>query len=323
MRRLKVLLLPLPEMFEPWCADVVDAIGDRHDLRILDPDAPLAPQFAGVEAVLDHGGSVGTRAMMDVAVDAELWQIIGTGFDHFDLAYVMARGIPVANCPGRFSAAALAEAAMMFALMLARRYRETAERFQTGQLYGPMGEELAGKTLGIVGFGASGRALTRQARPFGMHILALDVRAVDPEEIDALQAEFVCGTERLDEVAQRSDFLSLHLHLNEETRHLIDERRLGLMKSTAHLINVARGALVDEDALDAALLAGRIGGAGLDVFGREPADPGNPVYELPNVVVTPHTSGVTAQTSQRRAACTAENVDRLARGEPLQYRIDT
>ena len=322
MRRLKVLLLQMESMFEPWGADVIAAVGDRHDLALLDPGRPLEEQFAGVEAVIDQGGSVSNRAMMDAAVSARLWQLLGTGFDHFDLEYVKSKGIPAANCPGPFSATALAELAMMFILMLARRYREGERRFRKGELYQPLSHELGGRTLGIIGFGASGQELARRARPFGLRIVGLDVRPIEAEVLQELGAELLLGEDRLDEVVAASDYLSLHLHLNESTRHLIDARRLALMKPSACLINVARGALVDEAALAEALLAGRLGGAGLDVFGKEPPDPADPVYALPNVVVTPHIAGVTAETSRKRAACAAGNVDRVAAGlEPL-YRID-
>ena len=116
--------------------------------------------------------------------------------------------------------------------------------------------------------------------------------------------------------------MSLHLHLNAETRGLIDARRLALMKPTAFLINVARGALVDEAALVKALTAGRLGGAGLDVYSHEPPDPNSPLFHLPNVIATPHIAGMTDGTSRKRARCAADNVDRIAAGlEPL-YRVD-
>ena len=127
----------------------------------------------------------------------------------------------------------------------------------------------------------------------------------------------------LDRVVAESDFLSLHLHLTQETRHVIDARRLALMKPTASIINVARGELVDEEAMHEALLAGRLGGAGLDVFATEPPDPTLPVYQLPNVVATPHISGATDGTSRRRAGAVAENVNRIAQGLPPLYRVDT
>ena len=322
MRRLKVLLLQMEGMFEPWGRDVIEAVGDRHDLAVLDPGRPLEEQFAGVEAVIDQGGSVSTQAMMDAAVSARLWQVLGTGFDHFDLEYVKSKGIPAANCPGPFSGTALAEMAMMFILMLARRYRESDRLFREGTFYQPLSHELEGRTLGIIGFGASGQELARRARPFGLRVLGLDVRPIEAEVLEELGAEFVLGDDRHDEVVAASDYLALHLPLNESTRHVIDARRLALMKPSACLINVARGALVDEEALSEALLEGRLGGAGLDVFGKEPPDPADPVYALPNVVVTTHIAGATVETSRKRAACAAENVDRVAAGlEPL-YRID-
>ncbi len=211
---------------------------------------------------------------------------------------------------------------MMFILMLARRYREAAANFDARVRYKPMGGELEGRVLGIVGLGASGRELARRARGFGMRLQAIDVRPIEPEVLAELKPEFVGTPADLDRVVRESDVLSLHLHLNPETRHTIDARRLSLMKPTAFLVNVARGALVDEAALYEALLAGRIGGAGLDVFAAEPPDPGLPVYRLPNVVVTPHIAGATDGTARRRAAAAAGNVDRIAEGlEPL-YRVD-
>lgn len=326
MKRLKVLFLPHPikELASPWNDDLVAAVGARHEISVFDEGQPLAPQFEGVDVVIDHGGAAGTREQMDLgaANGVKLWQILGTGFDHFDLDYIKARGIPVANAPGQFSSVALAQSAMMFILLLAHRYRETAANFNAGLLYRPAGMELEGRTLGLVGFGASGQDLARRARPFGMRIMAIDVRPIEPQILDELQPEFLGGPEDLDRVVAASDFLSLHLHLNEQTRHTIDRRRLNLMQSTACLINVARGALADEEALYEALLEGRIGGAGLDVFEREPPDPTLPVYQLPNVVVTPHTGGITDGTSRKRAACTVENIDRIAQHlEPL-YRID-
>ena len=322
MRRLNVLLLPLEGLEEPWLADMRAALGDGHEIRVLDRTRPPGPQFSGVEAVIDHGGSVGTRAMMDAATDAELWQVAGTGFDHFDLDYIKAKGIPVSNCPGQFSSTALAETAMMLMLMLAHRYRAVRRNFRAGVLYEPMGFELGGRTLGILGFGASGRELALRARAFGMRLIATDALPVDAETADRFGLDFVGTPADTERVVAESDYLSLHLHLNEGTRRLIDRPMLAHMKPDACLVNVARGALVDEEALHEALLEGRIGGAGIDVFSREPPDPDHPVYALPNVVSTPHIAGVTDGTSRKRAGCAAENVDRVARGlEPL-YRID-
>ena len=211
----------------------------------------------------------------------------------------------------------------MYILMLARRYRETARNFENRILYKPIGREVEGQILGIIGFGSSGRELARRAKSFGTRIHAIDIRDMEPGVLEEIQPEFVGSPEDLDQMIARSDFLSLHLHLTHKTRHIIDARRLALMKPTASIINVARGELVDEEAMHEALLAGRLGGAGLDVFATEPPDPTLPVYQLPNVVATPHISGTTDGTSRRRAGAVAENVNRIAQGLPPLYRVDT
>jgi len=318
--RLRVLFLPhaSPGLFKPWAEDVIAAIGDRHDLRIYDRQQPMPSQFAGVDVVIDHGGSVGTREMLAAATAAKLWQVLGTGLDHFDLAYWHAQHMPVANCPGPFSASALGECAMMFILMLARQYPVARANLAAGQYYDPLGRELEGLKLGLVGFGASAQALARRARPFGVQLLAIDVREIGAEEMREYGLSFAGQPDELDRVIAESDILSLHLHLNPETRGLIDARRLALMKPSAFLINVARGALVDEPALVAALLAGRLGGAGVDVYSQEPPDLASPLFHLPNVIATPHIAGMTDGTSRKRARCAADNVDRIAAGlEPL------
>jgi len=326
-KRASVLFLPHPKgehMLKPWLADVITAIGDRHDLRIFESGKPLPSQFTGVDVVIDHGGAAGTRELMDAAaqIPVKLWQVHGTGLDHFDLDYCRARGIPVAHTPGVFSAIALAECAMMFILMLARRYPVAQANLKSLKLYDPLGRELSGLKLGIVGFGASGRELARRAIPFGIEIAAIDVREIGDDERKEFGLRSVGKPDQLDRLVAESDVLSLHLHLTDQTRHIVDARRIGMMKPGAYLINVARGGLVDEAAMIKALAEGRLGGAGLDVFSEEPPDPESPLFRLPNVVATPHISGGTDGTSRRRAQCSAENVDRIAAGlEPL-YRVD-
>ena len=322
-KRLKVLyLIPPPRTSQPWQRDVINAVGGRHDLSLYDKSLPLLPQFEGVDVVLDHGGSMGTRAMADVAGSVKLWQILATGIDDFDLEYWRNKGIAVANCPGEFSGVALAECALMFMLMLSRLWHQTQENLRGGVLYIPIGSELENRRLGLIGFGASARDLAYRAKAFGMKISAIDIRNISLEEQREFGLEFAGKSADLDQVLAGSDFVSVHLHLNQHTRHIIDDRRLRLMKPTACLINVARGALVDEKALVDALREGRLGGAGLDVFGQEPLDPDHPLLKLPNVVATPHVAGTTDGTSRRRAACGARNVDRVAEGLDPLYRVD-
>jgi phosphoglycerate dehydrogenase-like enzyme len=322
VRRARVLYLPQEGVDPVWQREIEAAVRPRHDLAIYDRGRPLEPQFRGMEVVIDNGGSVGTRPMYDAARDARLWQILGTGIDHVDIASLKGRGFAICNCPGQFSSVGLAELAMMFILMLARRYAESAANFNARIRYNPMGSELGGKVLGVVGLGASGRELARRARSFGMRIHAVEVRRIERPILKELAPDFMGTPADLDRLVRESDYLSLHLPLTPESRHTIDARRISFMKPTACLINVARGALVDEAALYEALVSGRIGGAGLDVFATEPADPSLPVYELPNVVVTPHVAGSTDGTARRRAQAAAENVDLVAQGREPLYRVD-
>lgn len=319
-RSLRVLFLPPgPSQKVPWFKDVLDSIGPRHILTVFDPNLDLEPQFSGVEVVVDFGGKLGTHKMADLAAGRVLlWQILGSGFDHFDIAYWNSRSIPVANCPGMLSSSPLADCALMFMLMLARQWNRSEENLQRGDLYNPVGTEMEGKALGLIGFGASARELALKVRPFHMRTLAIDILDISAVDQDRFGLNYAGKPADIDHVVATSDFLSLHLHLNEATYHLIDARRIGLMKSTAFLINVARGALVDEEALLTALRERRIGGAGLDVFASEPITSDNLLLTLDNVVATPHIAGVTEETSKRRAAFAAANVERIAAGlEPL------
>jgi phosphoglycerate dehydrogenase-like enzyme len=320
-RRIKVLYVSDRQGSEPWKSDVLKAVGSRHDLTVFDYDRPLGPQFADAEVVIDLGGHA-PPAMADAAKSVKLWQILGTGFDHFELAYWQQKKIPVANCPGACSGAPLAEAAMLLILLSARRWREAQENLRSGTLHQPFGSELEGRHLALVGFGASAQELALRAVAFGMKISAIDIREIAPEEQKKFGLEFAGKPDSLDPLLSRADYLSLHLHLNQQTRHLIDRRRLGRMKPSAFLINVARGGLVDESALYEALAAGRLAGAGLDVFTKEPPGPDSPLLQLPNVIAMPHVAGCTDGTSRRRAEVAALNCDRIANGQEPLYRVD-
>ncbi len=324
MERLSLLFIPevkTPKLMKPWGDDLVAAVGTAHDLRVFDYDQPLAPQFKGVDVVVDLGGHA-KREMLDAADKCRLWQIMGTGLDAFDMNYWRSKKMPVANTPGQFSASGLAECAIMFMLMLSRQYMTANENLRRGTMYSPIGAELGERKLGLVGFGTSAKELARLALPFHMRILTVDIRDITDAERSEYHLEFAGKADQLDQLIAESDFLSLHLHLTPETRNIIDARRIGLMKPTAFFINVARGALVDEAALAQALVTGKIAGAGLDVFTKEPPDMTSPMFQLPNVVTLPHSSGTTNITSRRRAQAAVENINRVASGlEPL-YRVD-
>jgi glyoxylate reductase len=174
-----------------------------------------------------------------------------------------------------------------------------------------LGTGLQGKTLGIVGLGRIGTATARRARAFGMRIAYAGRRRADP----ALEAELDAAPLALDELLAAADVVSIHCPLNDATRHLIDARRLALMKPAAHLVNTSRGPVVDEAALAEALRDGVIAGAGLDVFELEPAiDPG--LLELENVVLIPHLGSATIETRTAMGVLAAKNAVAVLRGEP-------
>ena len=322
---LKVLYLPA---YDPSFSSIPDdAIrlafdrAGRHELIFFDHSAELEPQFEDIDVVIDLGGSVGTRRMLHAATSVRLWQVLGYGLDHFELDYWGSQGMVTAHCPGPNSAVALAEFAMMQILMLARRYPEARAMAEAQRWSTPFGMELEDRVLGLVGFGASARALATRALAFGMRIMAIEKQPVSSEDIELFRLESVAGPERLDEMLPHLDFVSMHLPLNDETHHMLDQRRLRLLPPSAYVINVARGALIDEAAMSDALVNGRLAGAGLDVFGEEPFPLTSPLYGLSNVIITPHISGGTDGTYRRRAALAVENCDRISRGQGPHFRV--
>lgn len=311
---MKVLYLRAPTGLDGAYPDFVKAIDGRYPFDLFDPDGPVAEQFEGVQVVVDPGGAVGNRTLIDAALAAnvKLWHVTTNGTDHVDVAYFLANGLPLANSPGRLSAVPLAEHVLMLILNFAKELKHNrAAGWQRA-----IGEELAGKVLGLIGFGASARELARRAGPLGMRIMAIDVVDFPQEDLDEFHVEFLGGPEQMDFVLSQADFLSLHVHLNATTRHMIDRRALERMQPTAVLLNIARGELVDESALVQALKEGQIKGAGLDVFEEEPLPPDHPLLQLDNVILTPHSSGFTPQLPRRRMEAVVENIERIANGQP-------
>ena len=266
-----------------------------------------------------------TRAMAETASRLRLIQVPGAGLDRIDRG-ALRPGMHLANAYGH--EAGIAEYVIGTMIALTRnlhsldaklRKGEWDSQWAVGSPAPPHWPELAGKTLGILGFGHIGEALARRARAFDMNVVAIR-RQAQPRPPEGVS--FVGGPERLDDVLRASDYLAITLSLSPETRGLLDERRLGLMRPTACLINVARAEIVDETALYGALSAGALAGAALDVWWRYPTAPGpllpstQPFHELPNVIMTPHVSGWTEGMLEARAKIIADNILRTARGEP-------
>jgi phosphoglycerate dehydrogenase-like enzyme len=229
-----------------------------------------------------------------------------------DLDAARARGIAVRNVPGE-NAQAVAELGVFLMLALARRLPVHKRSFEARVVGDPPGTELSGKTLGIVGLGASGRALARLAGALGMTVIATR-RTPGPE--DGLA--WVGGPEELPRLLEQADYVSLHVPSSAETRHMIGREEFQRMKPTAFLVNLGRGELVERNALLEALRARQIAGAGLDVYWQEPPDPADPLFSLDNVVATPHLGGVTGEAMARIADRVAAILREHLLGEPAR-----
>jgi phosphoglycerate dehydrogenase-like enzyme len=236
----------------------------------------------------------------------------GAGYDKVDLAACTENDVAVFNAP-RALDHSTASTALLFLLALAKKLKAQERITREGrwdEQAGVMGDEIRGRTLGIVGMGHSGRELARLVAPFGMRLLAYSPHA-EPAAAEALGVRLT----GLDELLEASDFVSLHCRLTPQTRRLIGREQLARMKPTAYLVNVARGEVVDQPALVEALRAGRIAGAALDVFEVEPLPPDDPLAALDGVILTPHWSASTSDVWASTGAAMADGMLRAARGE--------
>ncbi len=237
---------------------------------------------------------------------------------NIDLELATQKGIPVFHAPGR-NADAVADLTLAFMLMLLRHLGAIADTFRGGgprvesagdylKMYTRFtGAELGGRTVGLVGLGAVGREVAARLRPFKTRVIAYDPYVTTPPPDVTL-----CS---LEELLRTADLVSLHAPVTPETEGLLSAERLALMKPGAYFVNTARAALTDEDALHAMLAAGRLAGAALDVLTDEPLRPGNRFLTLPNVIVTPHVGGATADVVRHQSNIVVDAIERHLRGE--------
>jgi glyoxylate reductase len=252
--------------------------------------------------------------VLDAAPELKIVANMAVGYNNVNVAEATRRGVPVSNTPGVLTGTT-ADFAWTLLMAAARRIVE-ADRFaRAGRFHGwgPLmlvGQDVFGKTLGIVGFGRIGKAMARRASGFDMKVLYYDKYPADAETERSLNARSVS----MDELLEQSDYVSLHTDYNQETHHLISTAQFEKMKPTAFLINSSRGPIVDEAALVEALKSGQIAGAGIDVFENEPEiHPG--LIELDNVVLAPHIASASLDTRNSMAATAAENVIAALNGE--------
>ena len=299
---------------------VVRDLAETHDVcyepDLVDRRDDLLAALGNSRAIIVRNRTWVTQELLDRAPRLEVVGRVGVGVERIDQAACAARGVTV--CPAYGANAITVAEYTIAALLLAWRGAFLASRrvidgdWPRQEM---IGYDLAGKTLGLVGFGNIGRAVAKRARAFEMAVIASDPY-VAPEE--PAWGELEVRPVTLDTVLQESDAVSLHAPLTEETRHIIDETAIARMKPGALLINTSRGGTVDEAAMIAALRTGQLGGAAVDVFEREPLDAttGADFAGVPNLILTPHIAGLTEESNHRVCTITVANVLRvLAQGE--------
>ena len=284
------------------------------------------------EALLEKiVGLDGLVCLLTDQIDGELMDAAGgslrvisqmaVGFDNIDIAAATDRGIPVGNTPGVLTETT-ADFAFTLLMAAARRIVEGERYVKDGKwvTWGPtllMGQDIHRATLGLVGLGRIGQAMARRARGFGMRVIYTDA-TVDKAEANELGAE----PRELDDLLAESDFVSLHVPLTPETKHLMGKREFELMKPSAILINTARGAAVDPRALYEALNAGEIAYAALDVTEPEPISVDDPLLTLANCLIVPHIASSSVATRSRMATMAAENLEAGLKGEELPHCVN-
>jgi len=296
-------------------------------LRTALPDCEFVAQgtyapesLRGYDVVIPTMSRI-TEPLLVTADRLRLIQQVGSGLEGVDIEAAAKRGIRVANVPTDAcgNADSVAELGIYMMIGLARNFRGMAASFADRRIGEPRGTTLMGKTVGIVGLGGIGKALIRRLRALDMKLIGVKRNPADPATGE-IGLDWVGGPGDLERLLGMSDFVVLCLPLTAESRNLLNARTFAAMKRGSFLINLSRGGIVDRDALEKALAAGRIAGAGLDVYWEEPVDPGDPIFRH-NVLTTPHIGGSTDVSIAGIVQAVAENVRRVRNGlAPLYAR---
>ena len=317
--------MPEPKIvFAPILDEEVRAIGESLVPKgfklewTAHADVPAAIQDA--DHLCGFIGPLSTETLVSAAANRlKLVQLMSVGYDRFNLDGARAAKLPV-SVNGGANAIAVAEHAIMMMLATLKRVHELdlavrAGGWRSAATGSDRVYELWHSTVGIVGMGRIGQEVATRLAGWQSTIVYYDPFRLSPEREAELGVRYV----ELDELLRTADVVTIHVPLNAQTRHLIDAESLSIMKSSAVVVNTARGGLIDEDALLTALQEGRIMGAGLDVLNAEPPPNDHPIFKLPNVLLTPHTAGPTWQSFPRRFANCFANIERVQRGEPAQW----
>ena len=297
---------------EPELEKRLEEAGDLLALGEDTSRSELLAALAGAQAYL--GWDRADAEFFDAGRSLRVVSIPAVGYDRIDVEAATRHGVAVCNTPGVLNAA-VADLTMAMILMLARRIPEYQAYAEGGGWAAddpkpPLGHDVAGQTLGVIGFGRIGREVTRRMQALGMRTIWYDRFHEAPP--DAPQSPY----RALDDLLRESDFVTIHSNLDESSRHLVGEREIGLMRETACLVNTARGPIVDQRALAAALHAGAIAGAALDVLEDEPPEPDEPIFRAPNVIILPHIGTATEETRRAMRELAVENLLAVLDGRP-------
>lgn len=294
-------------MDEAAVASLKAGFDTAYDATLVDRRDELLARLNDADALIVRNRTQVDAAILAAAPKLKVVGRLGVGLDNIDLPACKARNVAVIPASGA-NALAVAEYVIATAMMLLRGAYFSTPAVADGKWpRGPLsnGREIGGKTLGIVGFGGIGQLTARLARGLGMRVVASDPLVAAGASIWK-ETGVTCLA--LDELLAESDVVSLHIPLVADTRNLINAARLAMMKPDAVLVNSARGSIIDEAALAAALKSNRLGGAALDVFDVEPLKAGSPLTDCPNLILTPHIAGVTAESNIRVSSMIAERV---------------
>lgn len=307
----------LKEIIESLAQGLTFTIVEAHRM----PEDKLAEEMVDADIVLGDytGGTPITRRMVGMAKKLKLIQQPSVGYNHIDVAACRDAGIPVANTPGA-NDIGVAEHTIMLAMACLKnlpfyntKTHEGEWLFTHAQRTGVF--ELSGKTYGLLGMGRTARAVAERLLPFGVRLLYYDIVRLNAEDEKKYNAVYAS----LDDILKTADVISIHLPLMEATTKIINAEKLKLMKSSAVLINVGRGALVDEAALADALFAKQIAMAAVDVFAEEPPPKDHPLFGLKNAILTPHLAGSTRESGSRILGMAMDNLIRVMKGETPQW----
>ncbi|MBM3528374.1 MAG: lactate dehydrogenase [Alphaproteobacteria bacterium] len=284
------------------------------DTLVANGRAEVEAALPAAEYVVCYPSLRTDDAFFAAAPKLKLFQLLSAGYDDVDIEAARRAGVPVSNNGGA-NAISVAEHAIMLMLGVSRRVIWQHNNVTAGRWRGngpaPRMYEIFDKTLGIVGLGTIGKKVTRLARAFGMRVQYYDIVRLPEHEEDALGVRF----RLFGELLRTSDIVSLHVPLNETTRHMIGAAELAMLKPEAIVVNTSRGPVIDETALTRALADRKLFGAGLDVFDREPPPPDNPLFKLDNVLLTSHFAGPAWDNQVARLRNAYDNVQRVHRGE--------